>query len=389
MLKLNAIIISLLMAANLHATDENDGFHFYGKFIEVKPANGLNDFQFSTENLNFTKVNKQLKAMHDMDLDAVFTKLEHEAHLLDLAHLAYFQFLKLYSVKSYPNQSVGFRIALVWYGLRHRGIDALLAGKNNQLLLFVRLDQEIDGGYSLTHQGKKYQSATKGNIPFKLLEIYKPILLQDSAYDEIVLNPSHFPDLGNTIVQRSRNFNVGDQNYTLNTKYNQNRVDYMNDLPRFKIGAHLYQVNLSPEAENSINDSIELWLKGKSYHEKQLFLLTMVQNAFAYKADRDYRSHEKRNFAEQTLADDYVDCEDKAAFFCYLANKYLQAKTLLIYSKNNIHVNCAIEMNTLSPGYTFKYKNKPYLIFEPAFVGYKPGETDFTDEDFKEAVIFE
>jgi hypothetical protein len=137
-----------------------------------------------------------------------------------------------------------------------------------------------------------------------------------------------------------------------------------------------------------MNDSLVVWLKGKTYAEKLSFLLTLVQGAFPYKADRDYRSHEKRNCVEQTLADEFVDCEDKAALFCYLVNKYLYAETVLLYCKKATHVCCAIELPEKSPGYTFKYFGKPYLVCEPAFAGLKPGETSLSKDEILHLEIF-
>lgn len=363
-------------------------FDFYGRSVELEAEAALTQFQFNNRELNYYKVSSQLKAMHALGLDHTFRKLEKSAKEMSLDNLGYLQLLKVFSMKAFPEQTPAFRISLVWYGLRHKGIDALLAGQNDYINLFVRMDQEMDGGFSMTHLGKKYYSATR-EIPYSALEVYRLPLLQDSSYNGIEIIGNSLPNLGNNIASKPRSFWYGNREYKLSTKYNADLVNYMNDLPRFRVGRHMYLVKTSPEAGKSLDDSLVVWMKNMSQSEKQSFLLALVQKAFPYKADRDYRKYEKRNFIEQTLADDFTDCEDKAALYCYLAEKYLNAKTILIYSKNLQHVNCAVEMPANAPGYSFKYGNKPYLIMEPAFSGYKPGETDMLLSDLEKAVIFD
>lgn len=385
------LIILVVAAAGipLTAAVQSLEFSFYGKAVRVTAEAGLQHYKFSKTGLCFSKVSSQLKAMHHMGLGQTFSELRQEASAMNLDEMGYFQLLKTFSMRAFPEQTPEFRMALVWYGLRHKGIDALLAGKNEYLNLFVRMDRETDGGFSLTHLGKTYYSVTRGDIPYRALEVFRLTLLQDSAYGELSINTSRLPELGDDVVQRTRAFEYRDRNYVLLTRYNANLVAYMNDLPRFKIGTHLYEVRPSDDAYNSLHDSLKLWMRDMDDQEKQNFLLAMVQKAFPYKADRDYRSTEKRNFVEQTLADDYVDCEDKAALFCYLVREYLGKKTILIYSESKVHVNCAVEMPAGAPGYTFKYKNKPYLLCEPSYTGYSAGETDMTQAEFKNAEIFE
>jgi hypothetical protein len=367
---------------------ENTQFAFYGRTVEVPLEAQLQTYKFETKAINFTKISTQLKAMHKLGLDGTFKKLRKEAKKMKLDKVGYFQLIKVFSMQAFPDQTSDFRKALAWYGLRHDGVDVILAGSNNYFNLFVRLEQEPDGGYAMSNQGKRYYSVTKGDIPYDKLEVYRPFLLQDSALESLSLDVSQLPELGTAIAGKVRQFEYNNRNYTLNGRYNANLVDYMNDLPRFRVGTHLYNMRPSSDAERSIDDSMKVWLQDMTYGDKLNFILNMVQRAFPYKADKDYRPREKRNFIEQTLADEYTDCEDKAALFCYLAKKYLGSNTILIYSKSSAHVTAAIEMQANAPGYTFKLDNKGYLICESACLGYKPGATILSQKEIKAAEIF-
>ena len=51
----------------------------------------------------------------------------------------------------------------------------------------------------------------------------------------------------------------------------------------------------------------------------------------------------KFNFVEQSISDDYTDCDDRGVLFCYLAKKFIGAKVLLIAGPN--HVCGAVEID--------------------------------------------
>jgi len=234
----------------------------------------------------------------------------------------------------------------------------------------------------------RYISASVDNIAFSQLEVWSPELLRDSGRSALELNMYHSPRLGKNMVFKPRPFVALGGEHVLYACYNRHIVNYLNDLPSFRIGSYLYTFPPADESLACIDDSVRVWLKGLSYNQSLSFLLEMVQNAFPYKADSAYRPREKRNFVDQTLADDFVDCEDKAAMFCFLANRYLSASTVLLYSRDRSHVACGIELPEKASNYNLRYNNKFYMICEPAFYGLKPGETELSPEDIRSLEIF-
>lgn len=381
-------LLSILLPIGLQAEKALMQFPFYGRTVTVNVEEGLKTYSFPEEKFDYILVSKNLNEINKLKLNETIAELQKQSKEFSLDNIGYFQLLKIFSGACFPTQTANFRKAIVWYGLRQAGIDAILGGNEQYFNLFVRMENSPDGGFAVTHQGKKYTSASIDKIPYSALEIYRLQLMQDSATEPLQLDMYNTPQLGNTIKSKTRTFTYGNQSFTLNTKYNEDVVNYMNDLPSFKIGSYLYTLEPSEEAQKSMDDSLKTWLAGKTYNEKLTFILAMVQNAFPYKADADYRKREKRNFVEQTMADDYIDCEDKAALFCYLVNKYLSAETVLLYSKSATHVCCAIELPENAPGYTFKYFGKPYMVCEPAFEGLKPGETELSKDEIMHLEVF-
>ncbi|MCC7297447.1 MAG: hypothetical protein IT244_03875 [Bacteroidia bacterium] len=364
-------------------------FEFYGNEIQIDINEKLQTYKLNNSQFSDKNIDMHLKNLHKLGLTKVFGYLKQRADSLLLDDVGYFQLVKVFTVKKFPQQSNEFRKLLAYFGLRNAGMDALLAGKANYINLFVNLNKEVDGGFQMEFNGKKYYSATSDKIPFKEMTIFHRNMFIDSAANAIQFKMNALPILGKEIATKTRTFRYGNRNFSLNTQFKKHLVDYMNDLPRFRTGVHLYAVALSSEAEKSIDDSMQMWLKNLDQNRQLEFILAMVQKAFPYKADADYLGREKRNFIEQTLADEFTDCEDKAALFCYLANKYLNKKTILIYSKKATHVTAAIELDKAAPGYNFKYKGKGYMICEGACVGYKMGETILKEEEIAKAEIFE
>lgn len=379
----------LFYAANAYSAKVNMPFMFYGRLVNVNVPEELLKADFPLSGYNYITVARALNHIHDVGLSSSIDELRQQAKIFQLDNVGLFQLFKVFSVRSFPNQSVPFRKAIAWYALRYSGIDAIVAGNENYFNLFVRMENSPDGGFNLTHQGKKFTSATIDKLEYSHLEVWKLQLLQDSAREPLQLDMYNTPQLGSNVVAKQRNFTVGDKSFTLNTRYNADVVNYLNDLPSFRIGSYLYTLQPSATAQASMDDSIVVWLKGKTYTEQLNFLLALVQEAFPYKADLDYRRREKRNFVEQSLADEFLDCEDKAALFCYLANKHLGAETILLYSRSQTHVACAIALPDKAPGYSFRYKGRPYLICEPAFQGLRPGETELTQDEIMRIEIFE
>lgn len=382
------IILGIAMAAMLPAKAAEVVFDFYGKDLLVEVDSRLMDMNVNTHAVSYKKINNYINAFEKYGAKTTLAFLKKRADQLLLDDVGYYQLLKVFSMEAFPQQSQDFRKLLVWFGLRNAGYDALLGGANNYLNVFVRLNHETDGGFEMKYRGLKYSSATAGAIPYRELEIYNPELFRDSAAYEIKFEMTQTPLLGNDIETKTRSFLYNDRNFDLNARFNRNLVSYMNDLPRFRVGTHMYNVAPSKDAEISIDDSMQVWLKDLTREQKLAFILALTQKAFPYKADGDYRKREKRNFIEQTLADDYSDCEDKAALFCYLAEKYLKYNTILLYSKNATHVTAAIELDATAPGYNFKIGKTPYLICEGACIGYKPGQSLLSIREIQESEIF-
>ena len=61
--------------------------------------------------------------------------------------------------------------------------------------------------------------------------------------------------------------------------------------------------------------------------------------------------------------------------FLSLARDAFRIKGQLLYNETAEHVAAAVELPAQSPGASFSQQGIAYLICEPAFYGFKPGET--------------
>ena len=298
-----------------------------------------------------------------------------------------FNLLKSFVLK-HAKGSMYTKKALVYAGLRMDGLDAKLAVKGGFMEIYINMKQHTDYGYSFVKEGKTYFSTNPSGVHPSSIRVLKDTFYKQSGLRAFSINLKQLPKIGVKLKRRPITFHKKGRKYSSELKYNEYYVEFLNDMPILQLGEHLLESAIENYLFTELDDSIAVWTKAMTKQQKQNFLLHMVQYAFPYKADGDYRKHEKRNTVAQSIADDFIDCEDKAVMYLFLVDRYTNTKGIMLYNKKKQHVNCALEMPKNAAGYSFKYKGKKYLIAEPAYQGYDLSETEFSQEDILNSKVF-
>lgn len=154
---------------------------------------------------------------------------------------------------------------------------------------------------------------------------------------------------------------------TFEMEYNKNVVNFCATYPC--IENHIYaEAALDSILLESIETQIAPNILNKSQEEAVNFLLHFVQNAFQYKTDDEQFGHEKSFFAEETIASDYSDCEDRAILFTQLVRRLLKMPVVLV-SYPGIHLATALKFqNQDIPGDYFTIDGSKYLICDPTYI---------------------
>ena len=382
MLKYFAILL-LIFVESVHAMDLT--LNFYGEKVVLQ-----------IHSLNHPKLKK---GATDQDLRIfqsklaktnwaeTFLNLNAKAGNMDLDDYGKFNLFKSFVLK-YAEGNVFTKKALVYAALRMDGLDAKLAVKEDFFEIYICMKQPTDYGYSFRNEGKTYFSTNPGGVHPEHIQILRDTFYENAGLRPFSINLKRLPKIGTKVKKRDIHFYRKGLEYVSTIKYNEHYVNYLNDMPMLRLGGHLLEAAIENYLFTELDDSVAQWTESMNAFEKQNFLLHMVQQAFSYKADIDYRKHEKRNTVAQSIADDFIDCEDKAVLYLFLADRYTDTKGIMLYSKDKKHVNCALEISQKSAGFSFRYKSKKYLIAEPAFEGYDLSETDFSPGDILRSQVF-
>jgi hypothetical protein len=105
------------------------------------------------------------------------------------------------------------------------------------------------------------------------------------------------------------------------------------------------------------------------------FILQFVQKSFEYRKDEIVYGQEKFSFPEETLINNFSDCEDKAMLYALLVNKVFGLKTVALYYKDAQHINIAVESWDKDNKGNFAFNNHNYIICEPSGNGFAIGES--------------
>lgn len=150
-------------------------------------------------------------------------------------------------------------------------------------------------------------------------------------------------------------------------QYNQNVVDFCVTYPCVDFSIYA-EAALDEFFWKSIEAQIAPVVRNKSQEEAVNWLLNFVQNAFKYKTDEEQFGYEKWNFAEETIASEFSDCEDRSILFAQLVRRLLNMPVVLVYYPN-VHLATAVKFsNPATNGDYFIIDGEKYLICDPTYI---------------------
>ena len=379
-----AILIAVML---LNLADAKPYFmSFYGLNLNIN-VDDLPLMKLSTE-VSQVEFNDFVLVVRNSPWDVAFDQLSAQADEILLDDFGRFNMYKKFVIGQGKGMNTAVIKGLVYVALRKDKLDAKLANNLSFMEIYIAMNAISDEGYSFLRDGKVYYSTNPtGGHPAQIQVLFDSI--NDNNVSKFDLNLKVIPKLGDKTKSRNLIYLSKNIVYKANVKYNEYYVNYLNDMPNLELGGQLLSAAVQNHMYKDLDDSIEVWTKTMNGTQKQNFLLSFVQFAFPYKADFDYRLREKRNTVVQSLADEFIDCEDKAVIFLFLVRRYTNTEGVLLFNKKEKHVNCALELPINAASYSFKYQGKKYTMAEPSFQGYKLSETDYNGSQILESkVIF-
>ncbi len=309
-------------------------FDFYGREITIK-INPSIVADLDLESNDTAQIRELVKNLKDKNFDKTVKMLIDQAKEMELDAFGYRLLLKKFVEEILEDKSKNFGEVIMWYGLRTNDLDAILSKKGKRIFCyssgwgyyFVRdkTDETNRGMMSLNIENTGYWNDNKNINPENQDLLLSFDLFPKSKHCDFIFSKK-LPKLGKKIFSKKRSFVYKGRVYQLKTSYNKYFVQYLNSLPMRGLGREYFKIEFSKETTQSF-DSIPMWINGKTNDEKFSFLLTLVDQAFPHSGGDKI---EKWNYVEQTMKDDYVDCEDRAIMFCYLTERFTDSKAALV-----------------------------------------------------------
>ncbi|MEX1202712.1 MAG: hypothetical protein WEA59_05690 [Ferruginibacter sp.] len=253
-----------------------------------------------------------------------------------------------------------------WYLLQKSGYNAQLAFANEKLLFYVQSDDNIYDIPLFEKEGKQYVCLNIhdfGPIDFSLVPLTKVEIdglgLEGKSFSYKV---TQIPDFTVTHYQEKELvFNYQKKEYRYNIKVDPFMQKMFNNYPSVDFEAY-FNIPLSKVTYSSLIPALKKKLKGMRQQKGVEYLMQFTRYAFMYEDDQLHFGKEKRLSPEQTLINDYSDCDDRVGLFYFLVKElYNLPMIVLIYPS---HVTLAIELKN-SVGVPVLYNGRKFSVCEP------------------------
>lgn len=252
-----------------------------------------------------------------------------------------------------------------WFLLAKSGYNAQLAFINGRLLFYVQSDENIYDVPLFEQEGKQFVCLNIhdfGKIDFAKNQLIKVDINIPQAITPFSYRVRQIPNFKNTAYsEKELVFNYDDVEYRYQVKLSEQTSNMFNNYPTVDYEAY-FNIPMSSATYSSLIPVLQKKLKGMKQAKGVDYLMNFTRHAFMYESDQENFGVEKRLSPEQTLMNDFSDCDDRVALFYYLVKEiYDLPMIVLVYPS---HVALAIELRK-PIGIPVVYNGRKFSFCEP------------------------
>lgn len=343
---------------------QNRSFDFYGDtFNFTADSSLLLPVSTVASSASVHQFYDRISASNYKELISVITSYQDQHHLNDWI---YYQLIRKVAEQISPKADNYFRYTLYkWFLLNKCGYDARLAVGNDQVVFYVRNDEDISDIPFFMIDGKKYMCLNYHDYGklFKQANAYIPInILIEEAKNQFSYKVTRMPDFKpEHYEEKNIEFSYQQKSYHFKLKLNNEVQSIFKNYPVVDFESY-FNIPLSRETYSSLIPTLNENLKKMDQKKGIDYLMRFTRYAFLYEDDGENFGKEKRNAPEQTLLSTYSDCDDRAALFFYLVKEiYNLPMVAVLYPE---HLTIAVNLDK-PVGNTVNYKGKQYSFCEP------------------------
>lgn len=360
------IMLAFLSSMSLYSQsrDRDIHFEFYGDTIAVNFDSSVNvPFSSSLSNKSISSFYAVMNAGNYQPLIKSLLSYKEKKQLNDWL---YYQLIRRTAQQVSPKEENYHRYTLYkWFLLTKSGYDAKLALGNNQLIFYVRNDEDIYDIPSFLVDNKKYMCLNYhdyGKIDFEKDRAYPVDVVVPEATKAFSYKVTRMPDFKpEDYAEKELRFNYGHKVYHFKVMVNPQIQNIFANYPGVNFESY-FNIPLSRVTYSSLIPVLKKNIKGMNQQKGVDYLMRFTRYAFLYEKDEDSFGKEKRLSPEQTLLYDYSDCDDRAALFFYLVKEIYDLPMIaLLYPT---HITIAVQFDK-PVGEPIVYKGKKYSVCEP------------------------
>lgn len=278
----------------------------------------------------------------------------------------YYQLVRKTAQELSPKEDNYNRYTLYkWFLMCKSGYDARLAVGNNQIIFYIKNNEDIADIPFFTIDGNQYTCLNYHDYGklFKKDGTYRPLSLKiEGALNDFSYKVTRMPDFSpENYVDKQINFNYKQKSYHFKVKLNNEVNKIFANYPGVNFETY-FNIPLSKETHETLVPLLKENLADMSVVNGVDYLMRFTRYAFLYENDEVNFGKEKRLSPEQTLNNDYSDCDDRAALFFYLVKEiYNLPMITLLYPT---HITMAVQFDK-PIGDAILYNGKYYSVCEP------------------------
>lgn len=355
-------ILCIATVVNINAgASLNSIVDFYGHSLYMTHDQHLGALRFSslsqkeiTENLHRYRNSPLRESMEHIQrhqrkyaLDDAGTVILVNKYANDIAQQAYSN--KATFIKYLMLKSLGYDVILTRTGKRLNCLGNLTFAPGR--FIYIKYANKVYKDLNFTNRKNHGQHL-----------IYRDDIISKKAIGH---QPNKAPRINALLKSKSIHFEFGVEKHELTATSNQSLINYLSDLPMYKVGREFTNIRMSEQMEASTVQYLRDQVADRDTIDAVRFILAFVQQVTAYGSDYDKYGEEQFYYPEQTVMATTADCEDKAMLMAYLSREILGLETIGLFFQADEHISMAIHIPNYTPYGSFKYAGKVYVSCEP------------------------
>jgi len=380
--------LSCILAFSLFAKAQNYSFEFYDGTFNFSADSSVN--LQTPQKASDSEVAKFYYSISKSNYSALVNNLKNYQEKNHLNDWVYYQLIRQTAEQLSPKADNYFRYTLYkWFLLNKCGYDARLAVGNDQVVFYVRNDEDISDIPFFMIDEQKFMCLNYHDYGKQFKQsTYIPVKISiEEGKKQFSYKVTRLPDFKpENYQEKDLQFSYRQKTYHFKLKVNSDIQSLFKNYPVVDYESY-FNIPLSRQTYSSLIPILKDNLKHLDQKSGVDYLMRFTRYAFLYEDDEQNFGKEKRLSPEQTLFNKYSDCDDRAALFFYLVKEIYNLPMIAVLYPT--HLTMAVQFEK-PLGESITYNGKKYSFCEPTpqLKNLKIGQVSPTLKNIKYEVVY-